>query len=86
MKVVLILVDGMRPDALGDIPQVQAMKEVRRCSSSQLVNRVTQMQNREKEARTQLTAILALPSQIRTLDSWSYFFMTDSRSMGSSIV
>lgn len=28
MKVVLILVDGMRPDALGDIPRVQAMKEV----------------------------------------------------------
>jgi predicted AlkP superfamily pyrophosphatase or phosphodiesterase len=27
MKVVLILVDGMRPDALGEIPEAQAMKE-----------------------------------------------------------
>ena len=25
MKVLLVLLDGMRPDAIGDIPQVQAM-------------------------------------------------------------
>ena len=42
------------------------------------------MQNRENSARMMSTTSFGFPSQTRTLDSWSYFFITDSRSMGSS--
>ena len=62
---------------------IQAMKEVSRISSSQPVNSVTYRQKMEKAARMQVTTTLGLPSQTRTLDSRSYFFMTASRSMGS---
>ena len=66
------------------INTIQATKVVSRSSSSQLANRVTYRQNRENSASTQFTANLGFPSQRRTLDSWSYFFMTVSRSIGSS--
>ena len=41
------------------------------------------MQNRENTARTRVTASFGVPSQMRVLDSWSYFFITASRSIGS---
>ena len=36
-KVLLILVDGMRPDALADIPQVEEMKTARRMRVGEVI-------------------------------------------------
>ena len=42
------------------------------------------MQNRENAAKTQFTTVLGAPSQTRVLDSLSNFFITASKSIGSS--
>ncbi len=44
------------------------------------LNRVTQMQYTEKTIFSRRTMVLGTPSQTRTLDSRSYFFMTSSTS------
>ena len=57
---------------------IRATKDESLISSSQVAKSVTYMQNSEKAARTHETAIFGLPSQMRTFDSRSYFFMTAS--------
>ena len=66
------------------INTINAINVVRRNSSSQVANSVTYIQNMEKRASIQVTTILGTPSHILVLDSRSYFFITESRSMASS--
>ena len=44
------------------------------------------MQNKEKAAKIQFIIIFGVPSQTRVLDSRSNFFITASKSIGSSTV
>ena len=62
---------------------MKATNVVSLCSSSHVVKKVTYRQNRENEARMQVTMILGVPSHTRIFDSLSYFFITASRSIGA---
>ena len=60
---------------------MQPKKAERRTSCPAVLKRVMPMQYREKTAISQRRAIFCQPSQMRTLDSRSYFFMTWSTSI-----
>ena len=64
---------------------MQPKKAERRTSCPAVLKRVMPMQYRENAAISQRRATFCQPSQMRTLDSRSYFFMTASTSAAMSL-